>query len=548
MINLPIMKRLLFAGAFAISSIGSSAAMAEDVLEILGAKDSQQAQMIQNLDSKLVSDIRAAIGNTTAEQNIFLEFIKAGQLEKALYQWTSAFKGKPFQNTDIGKATYGFLLFRSGLAVMGIETLFQVKAPEQLPASLKSAWREVAMPSHTVWQLAQIKWNDGWTKVFDLATEVKVRGRSFESVQKIEPMMELLKKTSVDSPERSWLQWQMALGLALNGDIAKAAKVLKNLMEVNTSRVGLDHMNISAARLLYQNGFLDAAIQYYQKVGKGSDFWLEAQEEMGWAYIRKGEPQNTLALTQTLMTPVFANQVGPESVFLHALAQLKVCDYPEVAKTLKIFRERFRPKAEKLVDLAKTGNNEDSQALVSKLKSGRVTTEELGPVAVRLPRLAVRDELLMDLIQTQKQLEAEASLAGDLYARSLSGGTDQVGFQASMQGLKTAVDSRVQSARAASFARVKSLAESELKEFENILQKLHIVEAELIQQISQAERVVASSSGQQDIKKGTTGSHSRDQLVFPYNGEVWFDELANYKVTIKKGCQAANVKKAGGAM
>lgn len=542
------LQRLLMTGLLIIGLGLSVKANAEDVLEILDAKTSQQAQTIQNLDSQLVSDLKRGIGNTTAEQNIFLDFIRKGQLEKALYQWTSAFRGHAFQSTDLGKALYGFLLFRSGLTVMGTESLFQVKSPDALPASMKSVWREVATPTHSVWSLAQVNWSDGWTRVFDLATEVKVRGRSFGNVQKLEPLMELLKKTSVDSPERAWLQWQIGLGLALTGDFAKSAKVLKNLMEVNGARVGLDHMNISAARLLYQNGYLDASIEYYKKVPKNSDFWLEAQEEMGWAYIRKGEPQNTLALTQTLMAPVFANQLGPEPVFLHSLAQLKICDYPDVVKTLQIFRDRFRPKAQMLVELAKTGNTDHSKALVEKLKSGRISTEDLGVIAVNVPRLAVRDELLSDLVLTQKQLEEEASLAGELYARSLTGGTDQVGFQASIQGLKTAVDNRVQAARAASFARIKSLADAELKEFESILQKLHIVEAELIQQISQAERVIASSSSKQEVKAGSTGSQAKDKMIFPFTGEIWFDELANYKVTVKKGCQAASGKKTQGAM
>ena len=48
-------------------------------------------------------------------------------------------------------------------------------------------------------------------------------------------------------------------------------------------------------------------------------------------------------------------------------------------------------------------------------------------------------------------------------------------FQALNKGLKTAVDNRVQAAKAASFARVKTLAESELKEFENMLQKIVVL-------------------------------------------------------------------------
>lgn len=531
------------------TGIWSPAARTEDVLDILSAKDSAPVQAVQNLDSRLITELSSEIGKSSPEQNIFLEFVRAGQLEKALYQWGSAFKGHSFPQTETGKALYGFLLFRAGLTVTGVEQLFQARTPEKIAKSVQAMWREVATPNHAVWGLAQLNWTNAWTNIFDLATEVKVRGRGFSSVNQMEPMIELLKKTVADSPERAWLQWQVTLGTALGGDVSQAAKILKNLMEAKGAAVGVDHMNITAARLLYQSGFLDAAIQYYEKVPKNSDFWLEAQEEMGWAFIRKGEPQNALAKTMSLMAPVFTDQVGPESVFLHALGQLKICDYPGVAKSLTTFRERFRPKAQVLVDLAKTGVSADSEVLVQKLKVGRTSTEDLGAAAKRLPRLSVRDQLLAGYAQSQKQLEEEARMAAELYARSLTGGTDQVGFQASILELKKQVDSRVQTAKSASFGRVQQLAQSELKEFELILQKLHIVEAELIQQISQAERVIAATDGQSktkpEAKVGTTGSTAQDRMIFPFQGEVWFDELANYRITVKKGCQASGQKSKG---
>ncbi len=318
-----------------------------------------------------------------------------------------------------------------------------------------------------------------------------------------------------------------------------SAKVMKHLIDAPNNRVTLDHMNLTIGRLLFQNGYLDPAAQYYTKVSKESDFWLEAHEELAWVYIRKGEPQNTLAVTQTAMNPVFENQVGPEAVFLHSLAQLKVCDYPGVAQTIKTFRERFRPKAENLMELSKTGVTEESEKLVAKMKVGRFKLVELGSSAQYLPRLVSRDEILFDLAQTQKALEAEAQTAAGLYSRSLSGGTSQIGFQANIEELRKAVEARAQSARSASFNRIKSMAAAELKELGQILQKMHIVEAELIQQISQAERVIQASGSDSNVKKGTTGSQAKDKMVFPFQGETWFDELANYQVTVKKGCQAA---------
>jgi Zn-finger domain-containing protein len=87
------------------------------------------------------------------------------------------------------------------------------------------------------------------------------------------------------------------------------------------------------------------------------------------------------------------------------------------------------------------------------------------------------------------------------------------------------------------YERVRQLAVEELAEIERILHKMQIVEAELIQQLALAEQLIKQEVKQPKI---LTGDSSRDRyaLKFPFEGEVWFDELSNYKIDLKGGCQA----------
>lgn len=506
----------------------------DDLLSILEGSETSSV----NRDESFVQKIRTKIGRVTPEQSIFLEFLKSGEMEKALYQWESAFKKTSFSKSATGKALYGYVLFQNNLHIIGIETLFGVGRPKNIIPELGRLWREVAPVEHPAWGFVNIKWKPGWTKVFSIATEVRVLGRNIYNLKNLNPIIALLKKTALNTSERAGLEWQLVLGLALNDDIAKSAKILKHLMGVKNNKVDLNHMNITAARLLFQKGFLSPSINYYKKVAKGSDFWLEAQEEIGWAYLRRGEPQNTLSFTQTLMNSVFANELGPEPVFLHALALLKVCDYPGVMQTLKTFRGRFRPKIKELQKLASTGQTEHSDILINKMREKRIKTVDLGKSARFLPRLNSRDEILFDLVGTQKALKKEAQLADALYARSLVGGTSKVGFQAAMKNLKSAVDSRYQAAQSASYARIKHLAKNELVEIRQILQRMHIVEAEVIQQVAMASDVVAATkSSKNDLRaKSEDKQDDKYKLKFKLEEEVWFDELSNYKVSLKKGC------------
>ncbi len=509
-------------------------ALAED--DLLSILEGGSETPSVNRDDTFIQKIRAKIGRVTPEQSIFLEFLKKGEMEKALYQWESAFKKTSFSKSATGKALYGYVLFQNKLHIIGIETLFGVGRPKNIIPELGSLWREVAPVEHPAWGFVNIQWKSGWTKVFSIATEVRVLGRNIYNLKNLDPIIALLKKTALNTSERAWLEWQLVLGLALNDDIAKSAKILKHLMGVKNNKVDLNHMNITAARLLFQKGFLSPAISYYKKITKGSDFWLEAQEEIGWSYLRRGEPQNTLSFTQTLMNSVFANELGPEPVFLHGLALLKVCDYPGVMQTLKTFRGRFRPKIKELQKLASTGQTEHSDILIKKMKEKRIKTVDLGKSATFLPRLSSRDEILFDLVGTQKALKKEAQLADALYARSLVGGTAKVGFQAAMKNLKSAVDSRYQAAQSASYARIKLLAKNELAEIRQVLQRMHIVEAEVIQQVAMASDVVAATKGRKNTLKAEDKKDDKNKLKFKLEKEIWFDELSNYKVSLKKGC------------
>jgi hypothetical protein len=221
------------------------------------------------------------------------------------------------------------------------------------------------------------------------------------------------------------------------------------------------------------------------------------------------------------------------------LAQLKVCDYPGVVATLKLFRDRYRTRAKTLLQIAENPETPATTKFIARMKTAKVTLKELGKDASELPRFVTRDEVLSQLVQIEKALEAEGKQAGDLYSRSLSGGTGQVGFQARLEQFRQSVDSRVRSARSASLARVKTLADEEVNEIAGILQKLHIVEAEVLQQLSLADRVVSASATKvASEKKGTTGSQSKDRIWFPAENETWFDELANYRLDVKKGCES----------
>lgn len=482
----------------------------------------------------LSGTIKNILGTPTSEQNVFLRQVEAGEWDKATLQFPKAFEGTGFQKSANGRAVFGLVQFKAGLPVTGMETLFSSGAPNDINAEIRSEWKTLVTPEHFVWNLAKISWNSGWDNVFSKGVGYKIKTRAMTSISNMSELKALAELAPEGSRERADIEWQLVLAYSLNDQADKAAKLLATLMRSEYLPVSKDLMQLTAARLLFQNGYFDASIKYYEKVSKESEFWTEAQEEIAWAYVRKGEPQNAIAVSRGLVNAAMNNQVSAEAYFVSSLSQLKVCDYTAVSKNLEAFPKAFKNRTKVLGEISKGSDSQDVTKAIDLLKVKKIRVQDLGQSAETLPRLITRDEKLFDFAQSQKHFEDEAKTAETLYAKSLA----QTGLQGYFANLKQTTLSRAQMAKTAAYTRVKELAKTEVEETKEILRKLHIVEAEVIQQVALSDQLTKNSKAAVTEKKGTTGAKGQDTLTFAADDEIWFDEISNYKVDVKKACHA----------
>lgn len=524
-------------GLFAVSAHAD-----DDVLSILGdAKDKKENGVVEDvLKGANVSPLKALFGKTTAEQNIFFDLLAKNENDKALLQYFEAFGKSNAHRTPNGQALLSYLFLKNNMPVSAVENLFSDANNATMAPVMADTLRALLPDNSEIWRLARIQWAPKWTSVFSPSVEVQVKARKVFTAKEVEELKNVIKMSAPDTRDRAAIQWQLILALAMSGDNGTAAKLLQNLMTSKVSPVQQDLMDMTAARMLFESGYMDAAIKYYKKVPKSSDYWLESQEEIAWSYIRKGEPQNALAITESLVIPEFKNMVGPETVFLRSLAQLKVCDYPGVLKTLNLFKERYQGRTKEMLAVSENANTPAVKEFIAKMKVRHHKQIELGGLAAKLPRPVTRDESLYQHIRVQAALEKEAAIAKEISGKSLALGTSKVGFQGEVEELKNLIDSRVMSANNAVLGRIKALASEEVSDVKRLLQKLHIVEAEVLQQALSVAKVTDATKNSKVIeKKGTTVADARDQITFPYEGgQMWFDEVANLKVDVVKGCQA----------
>lgn len=514
----------------------------DDVLSILGDDKDKKENGItsDSIKDPGVSPFKALFPQRTAEQNIFFDLLSKGEDEKALLQFFEAFAKTKSLETPNVQGLLAYLFIKNKMPVFAVENLFSRTENANMSPLLAESLQGMLPDTSDLWRLARVEWAPQWSKIFSPSIEVQIKARKVFTATEVNQLKDIIKVSAPDTKDRAAIQWQLVLALALSGDNGTSAKLLQNLMSSKYSPVQDDLMNMTAARMLFESGYMDAAIKYYTKISKKSDYWFEAQEEIAWSYIRKGEPQNALAITESLVLDQFQNLVGPETLFVRSLSQLKVCDYPGVLKTLNQFKDRFKPRAQSMVLLAQDANTPAVKSFIEMTKRRRHKLVEVGRIVNQLPHLVTRDESLYQNIVRESALENEMQIAESIYSKSLALGTSKIGFQGEVAELKNMINSRVSSARNATLARFKALASEEVADTKRLLQKLHIVEAEVLQQTISLDKVVKATQNSQTIERqGTTAKSGRDKMVFPFEPEqVWFDEIAHLNVNVTKGCQA----------
>ncbi|MCM2282996.1 MAG: hypothetical protein NDI61_14235 [Bdellovibrionaceae bacterium] len=288
-----------------------------------------------------------------------------------------------------------------------------------------------------------------------------------------------------DAPE-----FQRALVLATKDKTKAAHPIVERLLAREKSDIPRDRLLMTKGRLLFQDGDMRGAIRAYEQVPNDSDHWLESLEERAWAHVRLGEHGQALAHLRTIKAPLFQNLIGPEPYFLTGLIHLKVCDYPAIFESIREFQTKFRARLVAMQTLAKTGSSEAARNAIAKLRTQPLIWKTIAPEAGDLPRLFYRDVTFRE--------RAAQFAAGRVDASILE-------------------------------RRLQHLAQRDLKEISEILQKMHLLEAEVIQRIHMAERPSTRVNRDIKIAKG------QEVLKFPDTGEYWMDELDKYHVTVS-GC------------
>ncbi|MED5373113.1 MAG: tetratricopeptide repeat protein [Myxococcota bacterium] len=282
----------------------------------------------------------------------------------------------------------------------------------------------------------------------------------------------------------------------------------------------LDTVNLNIGRTYYASGNYPRAIEYYAKVRRESHFWPEAQFERGWAHFRIQDVNGALGILHTHTTEFYGEWYFPEAELLRTYSLFLICKFPEASSEIDKFQARWTPFRDDLEPQIAGMSAQDVWA------DGRSFVES---GESELPAMVIRD-LPFDKTFTEAMSSVDAA---DKELSLLEGRSGEwVSFAQGM--LKERRDSLIQS----NGQRVKDSVEADVRELSSMLTDTEIAKLDMLRLETKLYEQAAEIGQIPDAQRKAERKERvrRGYQSWPYEGEIWADELGYYRVNAKMEC------------
>ncbi|MFL5431925.1 MAG: tetratricopeptide repeat protein [Myxococcales bacterium] len=318
-----------------------------------------------------------------------------------------------------------------------------------------------------------------------------------------------------------------ALAALAAGDVDAAQAAFEAVVKVSVkgdeSSARHERAVLQLARLAYARGDDARAQAWYSKISRAAPEWLDALFESSWSHFRNGDDDKALGNLLTLHAPFFQGRYYPESYVLKALVLYENCRYPEARRTLREFEVRYRP-----------------------LHDGLAGALERMPTA----------QAAVDSLSGAGGLAAFPEAARDEVARVISAPELKTGFAQIAQIAQEldSIDRRPSFQRTAlARAALPKLREARLDLLQSVgdrvRSRLSLERGELRELLGQGLRLDFEIAGREkEIAETPDGAVApvaqhrtpptvdEDEVLWPFEGEYWRDELGSYRYQLGEKC------------
>jgi hypothetical protein len=117
-----------------------------------------------------------------------------------------------------------------------------------------------------------------------------------------------------------------------------SVKTPENFYEASHLR---DLSNMNIARILFEAGYLQKSVEYYNKIDKASPIYPESLYESSWSLYNWGKFNAALSTLHSLQSPFYEITYFPRSILLKGAIFLELCMYKDAIVALKNLEEYY---------------------------------------------------------------------------------------------------------------------------------------------------------------------------------------------------------------
>src|SRR5690606_18994055 len=272
---------------------------------------------------------------------------------------------------------------------------------------------------------------------------------------------------------------------------------------------------------------LGNAVEAWNRIGTGSEYWLDALFEESWAFFLADEYSRALGNIHTLYSPYFDDAYYPEALVLKAVVFFSACQIPNAEAMIALFHERYDPVNTELQNAL--AQFQDNQAFFDFLQRVRSGEANLSPRIRGIVASSLSDRTLLRHLEYVRLLEAEEARlnqAPDEFRNSSLGSRI---LQDIFVAKSFAVDQTGDLARGR-YSRL-------IDELNELMTQVDTVELEIATytrgQLSQEMR---EQQTQVQRARGLNVEVDEEHQVWPFDGEYWRDELGFYRQQVTSQC------------
>ncbi len=272
---------------------------------------------------------------------------------------------------------------------------------------------------------------------------------------------------------------------------------------------------------------LGQAVEAWNTVDQGSEYWLPALFESSWAFFLADEYSRALGNIHSIFSPYFEDAYYPEALVLKAVTFFVNCQIENAEAVVGQFHERYDPVRAELEEIL--GRFEDNTAFFEFLVKVRAGEANLSPTVRGIVSTALSDRTLLRHIEYVRVLEAEERRLSEAPAE----------FQNSSLGNRILQDVAV--AKSFAIDQTGDLARGRytrlIDELADLSNQVDTVELEIatfqrgqLDQEMQQQMTAAQRSGGGNVEV------DEEHQLWPFDGEYWRDELGYYRQQVTNQC------------